>query len=586
MPAAFAASISLPPTGPAARQGGPIKGEGGWWRQVDGLAVICSGRPRFGLESSDTRAPEEVVAAAYRRHGVDFARSLTGEFVCALVDGAANRAFVAQDRMASRRLYFAQVGGRLAFGTGLQQVVDHAGIERRLSRQAIYEYLYFHMIPAPLTIVEGVSKLAGSQLLEVSGGSVRVRTYWQPEFRETTDRGMDAVGEDLLAALRGAVGRSVEGLTPESVGAFLSGGLDSSSVAGMLADVTNGAARTFTIGFPDKAYDESGYAEIAARHFGTRHHLKMLEPREVIDAIVAITLHQDEPFGNSSALPTYFCAAEARQAGVSTLLAGDGGDELFGGNSRYVKQGVFEIYGHVPAALRRSIIEPLLLGPVGLGKLPLLRKGASYVRQANVPLPDRLDTYNFLHRYAAADILTDDFLRGLDLERPIRHLRARYNELDGLTPLNRMLYLDWMRTLQDSDLVKVTSMCQHAGIDVRYPMLDAEVVDLSSRLPTHWKVRRGRLRHFYRHAVRGFLPQAVLTKRKHGFGLPFGHWARRDSDLRDLAHTNVRWLGENAGFRPEFLEQAIQLHGSDTPGYYGELVWILMVLGIWLGRHQ
>jgi asparagine synthase (glutamine-hydrolysing) len=265
------------------------------------------------------------------------------------------------------------------------------------------------------------------------------------------------------------------------------------------------------------------------------------------------------------------------------MLAGDGGDELFAGNRRYATQGVFEHWNRIPAPLRSRVLVPVL------GRLPgrpnLLRKVRSYVEQAQIPLPDRMESYNFLHRIAPSAVLSADFLNQVDLDAPLQLLRSIYHRPKEASSLNRMMYLDWQTTLADNDLRKVTRMCELGGVEVAFPMLDDDLVDYSLRVPSHQKLRGGRLRHFYKEGMRGFLPQAIIDKQKHGFGLPFGVWLSQHAPLRELAHDSLAALKMRGYLRPDFIDEAIRLHESGHSGYYGELIWVLMMLELWLQAH-
>ena len=287
----------------------------------------------------------------------------------------------------------------------------------------------------------------------------------------------------------------------------------------------------------------------------------------------------DEPFGNSSALPALFCASLARQDGKRRLLAGDGGDELYAGNARYAKQQVFEVFQHLPSPLQtllRALTAPLP------GGAPLLGKVKSYVAQASVPLPDRLQSYNYVYRLGVAAMFTPDFAAGIDTQLPSQLDRDIYQRPADASTLNRMLYLDWQHTLADNDLRKVGRMCALAGIEVRYPMLDEAVVEHSLRIPSRLKLPSGRLRDFYKQAVRGFLPEAIINKSKHGFGLPFGVWMADHPGLREMAGDNLARLRRRGILRPEFIDRALHLHQQEHAAYYGELVWVMMMLELWL----
>jgi asparagine synthase (glutamine-hydrolysing) len=208
-----------------------------------------------------------------------------------------------------------------------------------------------------------------------------------------------------------------------------------------------------------------------------------------------------------------------------------------------------------------------------------------YIRQANTPLPDRLQNYNFLHRHNPAEIFAPELLEQVDVSAPLRALREEYAVPDTSDPINRMLFLDWKFTLHDNDLVKVNTMCDLAGVEVAYPMLDQALVDFSRRLPGDWKVRDGQLRWFYKRAMQGFLPDEIINKTKHGFGLPFGVWTRTHPGLQRLSQQSLESLSTRGYFRPEFLREAMRLHREGHASYYGELVWILMVLELWLQAH-
>jgi len=273
----------------------------------------------------------------------------------------------------------------------------------------------------------------------------------------------------------------------------------------------------------------------------------------------------------------------AREHGVTHLLGGDGGDELFAGNERYAKQTVFEHYRHLPRWLRRGALEPLL-GRLPGSMLPF-RKAQSYVRQANVPLPDRLQTYNFLNRFPADQVFEADLLAAIDPDQPRNSERETYRRLKNASALNRMLYLDWQITLADNDLRKVTRACELAGVEVSYPLLDDAVVELSTRIPSAQKLRHGRLRHFYKEATKDFLPAAIIAKEKHGFGLPFGVWLVEHEGLRQLAKESLAALKARGLIRPAFIDRVLDLHAKEHASYYGELVWVLMVLELWLAAH-
>jgi len=400
--------------------------------------------------------------------------------------------------------------------------------------------------------------------------------------------GGDLSFADLKSQLHGALHESVERSIADggSIGAFLSGGLDSSTVAGMLTRVGDRPAQTFSIGFGYPDYDELHYARIVNAHFGCQGHEYVIRGSDIVTAFARIAGAYDEPFGNASALPTYYCAELARDHGVTTLLAGDGGDELFAGNSRYVEQQVFERYGLIPSWLRRYVLEPALLGRFAPTSLPLIRKAASYVRQSIMPLPDRLERWNLLIRQGFSEVLSADFLAAVKPESVFERMREVWESTPSDDYLHRMLYYDWQYTLADNDLRKVGTMCALAGVRVSYPMLHPAVVEMSTRVPPSIMMPRGQLRHFYKQAMQGFLPDAVITKKKHGFGLPFGLWLNESSELRQLIFDNLSSLRQRHILRPEFLDRLIRLHGEEDSRYYGVFVWVTAMLEQWMREHE
>jgi asparagine synthase (glutamine-hydrolysing) len=294
-----------------------------------------------------------------------------------------------------------------------------------------------------------------------------------------------------------------------------------------------------------------------------------------------IAAYYDEPFGNSSALAAYYCAKLAKEHGIQRLLAGDGGDEIFAGNERYAKQMLFEHYHRLPTFVSGALEAALNHLPAGLARQKLPFKAKRYIEQAKAPMPDRLQDYNFLHRHDVATIFEADFLSQVDALQPLALLKASYDRPEQASVLNRMLYMDWKTTLHDNDLVKVNRMCELAGLEVAYPLLDQRIVDLSCRIASSDKLKGQKLRWFYKQAMAGFLPDAIINKSKHGFGLPFGIWLKDHQPLQTMAYDAIHDLKKRGYFKPQFLDHAIQMHQSVHAAYYGELIWILMMLELW-----
>jgi asparagine synthase (glutamine-hydrolysing) len=372
----------------------------------------------------------------------------------------------------------------------------------------------------------------------------------------------------------------------EKLGAFLSGGTDSSTVCGILAGAGNTPVESYSIGYSAEEFDEMEYARIAAQHFHCNPHEYYLQADDILSAIPVISAYYDEPFGNDSAVPVYVCAKLAANDGIRILLAGDGGDEVFGGNARYAKQKVFELYGKVPGIVRRGIIEPLLNNLPGREHLALLRKARSYISQANIPLPERMESYNFLYRQPLEAVFEPDFLEQIDPSIPDTLLREVYLRTASADPLNRMLHLDLKFTLADNDLRKVSGMCEAAGVEVRYPLLDDRLVEFSGDLPPVYKVRGQQLRWFFKKALRDFLPREIIEKSKHGFGLPFGEWSLNHPPLRELVNDSLQQFAGRGILRRGYIEELQRQQREVHPVYFGKMVWVILMLDQWFQTHR
>jgi asparagine synthase (glutamine-hydrolysing) len=579
----FAHSIDLRIAGPASIPQAEVPFTPDFSVATNGpLTVWAFGNRRTAAEPSGQTVAQQVLRHALPLGHPDAThlKNLDGPFAIVLVNNSTSEAYLAADRIGQVPLYFALRGHTITFAPRLRNLETALQGRPEVRRQSVFDYVYFHCIPSPQTIYEDVYKVERATLVKVSASGISSSRYWKPAFAHPSAApSMTDTEIELLSTLGSSVQRACH---DPALGAFLSGGLDSSTVVGLLAGNSKHTPfRAVSMGFSAEGYDEIPFARIAAKHFGAPHLVHYVTAADIARYVRDVAGGFDEPFGNSSALPTFVCASVAQEAGISQLLAGDGGDELFGGNDRYQHQLRFEAFNAAPAIARR-----LIAGAIGSWPPPfdlsVTRKGRSFLEQCAIPLPDRLQRYNFLHQIPPNDVFEDTFLQHADPAAPMAQLRGAYNEPDGADPLDRMLYLDWKFTLQDNDLVKVNTACRLAGIRVDYPILSNEVIDLSCRLPPNWKTRRGELRWFYKRAMRRLLPPAIIDKVKHGFGLPFGVWLRDDDALRAIADEGIDSLRNRGWFRTDFLDRVITMHRAGHASYYGELVWLLMMLGLWV----
>jgi len=571
------------PSGGVALCGGA---PGDWFEDDTGATCAVSGEPRWTDPAlaavAAARGHAAAFAGGYRRFGADVLDRLYGRFAVALVGPRGEDGFVAIDRAGLETMAYRIADGRgLVFASTADGVCRHPSVRAELAPDALFDFLHFSVISAPQTVYRDVLKMLPAQCLGMHDGTTQARTYWHMPYVED-DRGDEqALAAELFAALRAAVGRVVDDADPDRIGAFLSGGLDSSTVVGLVGERLSRPVPSFTIVFDAEAYDERRYAELAAAHFGSPHHTYAVTPADTAELLPRLADAYDEPFGNASAVPAYYCARLARDHGVGLMIAGDGGDEIFAGNARYVMQQQFELYQRVPRVLRRAL-EPLVRGVPFGDRLPLVRRARGYIRRAAVPMPERMETYNYLNEASYADVFEPGFLDRVDRTGPARRLAAVYDRCASASLLQRMMHFDLHVTLADNDLRKVDRMGRLAGMAVRYPFLDDEVLAFSARVPPHLLIQRLKLRHFYKRAVRGYLPDPIIAKTKQGFGLPVRVWLASPGPLRDFVMDVLNAFKARGIVRGAFMDRILRDWDAEEARLYAQLVWYLVVLELWL----
>jgi len=551
----------------------------------DGIRIALIGTPTWSdkelAKTAENRGAGAALIKAYKAFGKDLLSRLHGPFALAVMDG--NEALIAIDRIGVHSLSYAVEDGVFVFSTATGSVVKHPKISRHIDPQAIFNYIYFYDIPSPGTIFSGVEKLQPAQYVRFRNGQLEKGFYWKLHFDELNRSSFQTHKQQFHELLRQAVATSSEG---DSIATFLSGGTDSSTITGVLAGLQEEPVNSYSIGFGAEGFDEMEYARLAVQRFGATAHEYYLQPDDVLEAIPLIARTYDEPFANESAVPTYFCAKQAARDGIKIMLAGDGGDEIFGGNERYAKQMVFEHYDRLPVFLRKHLIEPVANGIPGGDALMPVRKLRSYIRQASVPLPERMESYNFIHRQQLSEMFEPEFLASVNPDMPKEMLQDAYFRADSGHPVNRMLHLDMKFTLADNDLRKVSRMCEAAGIEVRYPLLDEALVNFSGQLPIDYKVKGQRLRWFFKEALKDLLPRKIITKSKHGFGLPFGVWMLSHPPLREYVDDSLKRFEQRGILTTGYIKNIRQQHASEHSTYFGKMIWVMLMLEQWLEVHD
>jgi asparagine synthase (glutamine-hydrolysing) len=517
----------------------------------------------------------------YKLEGAGFLKRLRGSFALALWDAPAQCLILAADPFATRSLYYWSGRDDIAFAPRISCFSKHADIPKEIDPNVIYFYLNHSFVPGPFTIYRHVKRLEPGQCLVWQGGRVLLQRYWDMTYSEERDAGEEAMCEYLRAAVEESIRFHLRYLDcqPAERGAFLSGGTDSSTLVGLLSRITQQRVNTFSVGFEEERYNEIYYARIATSHFRGKAHEYFVRPDEALEAISLMVQEYDEPFGNSSAIPTYFCLKMAGEAGVKSMFAGDGGDELFGGNERYLTEKVFALYHAIPSWIRKGTD----LAVHGLPMVNPWRKVRNYIHKANQSVPDRFFCYQLYFRDHASEYFTDEFRNIIDFDFPIRIPRQHYERIGNVSPLNRLLYMDLKMAIADNDLFKVNRMAEGLGIQVCYPYLDTHVAAVSGIIPAELKLKRWTKRYIFKKAFGDLLPTEILTKTKHGFGLPTGDWLRTHAGFRELARSLLLDSRSNQRgyFKRQALEKLLEKHDEESSGYYGSQIWNFMMLELW-----
>jgi asparagine synthase (glutamine-hydrolysing) len=534
-----------------------------------------------GLE----RGSPGLLSRLYALEGPGFVRRLRGAFAVAVWDRLRRQLLLAVDHFGMRRLHYSTSAHGTSFSSRLGALRAGSGAPREVSLDAMYSYLNFRFIPAPETPFAGVHRLPPGHTLVVGPGYSKVEPFWDMAYPEGNCR-RDRTASALYRLTHQAVREALDDLPLKKCGAFLSGGTDSSTVVGLMTHLTGEQINAFSIGFSSDRYDELQHAALTARHFDAHHYTRIVSADDALEVLPNLVAAYDEPFGNNSALGTLFCAQMARDEGVTHLLAGDGGDEIFGGNERYRTDGIFSRYSRLPAVLRHGLLEPILLG-LPASSPGILGRGQRYILRARIPNPRRFYSYEFYVAQNVGRLLHPDFLGSIVAEAPWAALERHFDRVRASSELNRLLYLDLKLTLGDNDLLKVTRTGELAGVDVRFPLLALPLVEFTGTWPAEFKVRGLEKRHLFKRAFRSLLPPQTLTKKKQGFGVPTAEWIKSHAGFRELARDTLLSprAAQRGYFRPGALEEVFALHVADETPFYGDLLWSILMLELWHRRH-
>jgi asparagine synthase (glutamine-hydrolysing) len=527
-----------------------------------------------------------ALAKAYDTRGTDFFQDLHGAFALAIIDSGKREAIFAVDRFGLQTLRYGWIDETtFAFASQCDALCAHPDFRAEVSAQQVFDYLHFNVIPGEETIYSKINKLLPGHYITYSNEKIEVRPYFKLQYDHAADRDCDSLSKELFENLRRSVRQNLTDCVPEQTGVFLSGGLDSSTVLGLATEALGKPIKSFTTSFDTEAFNEFAYAANAAEHFKSPHTGCPVSSSETADLIPKIAEVYDEPFGNSSAVPTYYCAKVARDHGVAVMLAGDGGDELFAGNERYVLQQKLALYSNLPSPLRAAL-EGLIKAVPSSFQPGLMTKARGYVSRAKIPMPERLQTYNLLQPGILVSIFEGDFLSSIDPNHALETLQTLYRRYDSPSLLHRMMHLDLQLTLADNDLRKVIQMCELAGVEAKFPFLHEGVVEFAACIPPELLIHRWRLRYFYKQAMRSFLPKETIEKEKHGFALPFRIWMERKGPLRDLIGDTLSQHKRRGIVNPAYLDSIIDDWDAEEARIYAPFVWSLTILELWLQKRR
>jgi asparagine synthase (glutamine-hydrolysing) len=519
-----------------------------------------------------TRSDAETIVHLYEELGADCVERLRGMFALAVWDERRRALLLARDRIGIKPLYYAEIGNRILFASELKAILEHPAVERRLSWEAVGHLFAFQSTPARQSIVDAVRKLEPGYMLQASAGrGVRTRRYWELRFEPDTTSSADDLAGRLRDRLEESVRLHLESDVP--VGAFLSGGIDSSAVVATMARLSSGRVKTFSIGFDERDYDELAHARAVARRFGTEHHEMVVRP-DALDLLDDLVWHLDEPFGDASAIPT-FMVSRLAAGSVKVVLSGDGGDELFAGYDKYVVEG------------RERRAEPLLRpfrGALGIlaSAWPRRARGANLLRHFSLDGAARyLDASTLFRLDDQRRLFRPGPFALLSAHAPWRPASAR---LDGSAGhwLSALQSFDFAGYLPLDILTKVDRMSMAHGIEARVPLLDHRLVEFAATIPPGLALEGGVTKSIFKRALRGVLPDAVLDRPKQGFAVPLGRWfrGRLGPMVRDLL-LSERSRGRGI-FQEAFIADLLARHarGRDLDA----AIWTLMSFELWCRR--
>lgn len=527
-----------------------------------------------------TNSDTEAVIAAYDQYGTDCPKHLRGMFAFAIWDEQEKSLFLARDRVGKKPLLYAQTPGQLIFASEFSSLVLHPDVSRDVDYEAIHHYLSFICVPAPLTAYRAIRKLEPAHWLLWRNGETKIERYWQLDFSNKLSIGEAEAGERAVELLREAV--RIRLMSEVPLGAFLSGGIDSSAVVALMAQESSERVKTFSIGFEEQDFSELHHARRVAEHVGAEHHEFIVKP-DAMEILPTLVEHYGEPFADSSAIPSYYVSRETRRY-VTVALNGDGGDECFAGYERYAAMNLAQSYASLPRAIR-SGVGGLVNAVPGFETRPgPVRKAKRFVAAAALsPIERYLRWISAFDEDAKQDLYSDSFRFETANFSTAGIIAPWFAKANGAGIVDAALLTDTMTYLPNDLLVKMDIASMTVSLEARSPFLDHHLMEFAASLPEKMKLRRLTTKFLLKRVLKKLVPAENLTRSKMGFGVPIGYWFR-GAMQPFLRETLLSDKSLSRGiFKPERVRQIIEEHVEHKADHSHRL-WSLLMLELWFQR--
>ena len=521
-----------------------------------------------------TGSDTEVIVHLYEDEGEACVERLRGMFAFAIYDKRERKLFIARDRVGVKPLHYAVVAGGIVFGSEIKSLLQHRAVNREVNFEAISDFFSYGYVPDPHSAFRGIEKLPPGHTLTFKDSRLTTRCYWDFDYPE---RNREPVREEgyYIERLRELLAESVRLRLVSDVplGAFLSGGIDSSTVVAMMAREMSRPVKTFSIGFTESSFDELDYARVTARHFNTEHHEFVVTP-DVCNIVEEIVWHHDEPFADVSSIPTYIVSKMAREH-VTVALSGDGGDELFAGYRRYLVDGERAKFERVPRFIRRGVMLPLSR------LLPRGAYGKNFLRNIALDGDERyVDSISYFHEEKKRGLLSTEFLSAIREHDSSEEFRRIYGSPASRERIDHLLYLDSKTYLPGDIMTKVDRMSMAHSLEAREPLLDHKLIEFVAQIPASLKLRGSETKSILKRAIRGLIPDEIIDRKKQGFDVPIQQWFREDLRAMLLDTLTGSRARQRGYFKPGAVEAILDEHMRGRRDNSRHL-WGLLTLELW-----